>query len=80
VSGHPPAAFALSGVLIAAGPALAHHPFASEFDANAPLSLIGKVIKVDWSDPHVMVHVSSDAQPQRHNCHTVPPSVLKLSF
>jgi hypothetical protein len=46
--------FAALGLFIATVPALAHHPFASEFDANAPLRLTGKV----WNDPHVVVHVA----------------------
>jgi Family of unknown function (DUF6152) len=52
------ATFIALGVLIAAGPALAHHPFASEFDVNAPLMLSGKVTQIEWNEPHVVVHVS----------------------
>lgn len=62
------ATFATLGLLVAATPAFAHHPFASEFDANAPLSLTGKVTQVDWNDPHVMVHVAiNDASGQTRN-------------
>jgi hypothetical protein len=43
-------------MLVAAGPAVAHHPFAAEFDAGAPLSLTGKVTQVDWEAPHVIDH------------------------
>jgi hypothetical protein len=35
------AGFAGLGVLAAAVPALAHHPFSAEFDAQAPLTLSG---------------------------------------
>jgi hypothetical protein len=45
------------GVLIAANPALAHHPFSSEFDVNAPLSLSGQVTQIEWNEPHVIVHM-----------------------
>jgi hypothetical protein len=45
--------------LLASGPAFAHHPFASEFDAQAPLTLSGTVTKVDWTDPHVYVHLDA---------------------
>jgi hypothetical protein len=48
----------LAGVLIAAAPALAHHPFASEFDANAPVTLTGTIMNVTWANPHVVIHVN----------------------
>jgi hypothetical protein len=50
--------FAAVGLLMATVPALAHHPFASEFDANAPVILTGKVTRVEWTDPHVLLHVA----------------------
>ena len=52
------AMLATLGLLIGAVPALAHHPFASEFDAQAPVTLSGTVAKVDWNDPHVVIHVN----------------------
>ncbi|HEY7299379.1 MAG TPA: DUF6152 family protein [Xanthobacteraceae bacterium] len=45
------------GMLALSGPALAHHPFASEFDAQAPLTLSGTITKVDWVDPHVLLQM-----------------------
>jgi Family of unknown function (DUF6152) len=53
------AGFSGLGVLAAAVPALAHHPFSTEFDAQAPLTLSGIVTKVDWTNPHVYVHVDA---------------------
>jgi len=38
-------------------PALAHHAFGSEFDANAPILLKGKIVKMEWVNPHTWIHV-----------------------
>jgi hypothetical protein len=48
---------ALAGLLAAAG-ALAHHAFATEFDVNRPITLQGKVTKVELINPHSWIHVS----------------------
>jgi hypothetical protein len=38
-------------------PAVAHHAFGSEFDANAPILLKGKIVKIEWVNPHTWIHV-----------------------
>jgi hypothetical protein len=43
--------------LAAAGPALAHHSFATQYDADQPVTLKGVVTKVEWMNPHARFYV-----------------------
>ena len=55
-------AYTILAVALAAGSiAYAHHAFSAEFDANAPIKISGKVVKVDWINPHAWIHVKTDA-------------------
>ena len=38
-------------------PVVAHHAFGAEFDRNAPVKLQGKVVKLEWVNPHTWIHL-----------------------
>jgi hypothetical protein len=44
-------------LLLAAAPLLAHHSLAAEFDSSKPITLRGKITKVEWMNPHVYVWI-----------------------
>jgi hypothetical protein len=35
----------------------AHHAFAAEYDAQAPLTLKGTVNRIEWTNPHAYVYI-----------------------
>ena len=48
-----------AGILLAgvAAPLVAHHAFGAEFDRDAPIRLQGKVVKLEWVNPHAWIHI-----------------------
>jgi hypothetical protein len=46
-----------AGVFMTAMPAVAHHSFPAQYDAEKPVTLTGTVTKVEWTNPHIFIHI-----------------------
>ncbi len=51
------AGFAIAALLASASPARTHHSFAAEFDGSKPVRLVGKITRVEWTNPHSYFYV-----------------------
>lgn len=57
----------------------AHHAFSSEFDAKRPVTLRGKITKVEWINPHAWMHLevkTADGKVENWMIEAGPPGAL----
>lgn len=73
---------AVAGLMIPLAQLAAHHSFAAEYDANKPVTLKGKVTKVEWTNPHARFYVDvadANGKVTNWNLELASPNVLKRS-
>jgi hypothetical protein len=46
----------LCGLAMVALAAEAHHSFPAQYDIDKPITLTGKVTKVEWTNPHIFIY------------------------
>jgi len=70
-------------VLLAAVPIRAHHG-STGYDRNKPVRLIGKVSGLEWTNPHVVIHLDvagADGKVATWLVNTLPPNAAtRLGF
>jgi len=69
-----------AGMMMAAALSVsAHHSFSAEFDSTKPVTLEGKVVMMEWVNPHSWLHIDvtkADGKVERWKIEGGSPSVL----
>jgi hypothetical protein len=63
----------------AAAPAVAHHSFAAVFDGTRPVAVTGKIVRVEWANPHIWFYLEvtePDGDVVEWGFSGAPPGVL----
>jgi hypothetical protein len=66
--------------MTAGAPAMAHHSFATQYDADAPVAMTGVVTRVDWTNPHARFYLDvagDDGEVVSWNFELASPNVLR---
>ena len=83
---HTKALIAATALILAVGavPAMGHHAFAAEFDADSPVKLTGKVTRMEWINPHAWIHIEVTKEDGSIETWMVesgsPPSLFRRGF
>lgn len=70
---------AVAGLLVSVELAQAHHSFAAEFDGTKAVRLVGKLTKIEWTNPHSYFYLDvTDASGKSANwsCEAGAPGAL----
>lgn len=49
---------ALGIIMLGLSSTQAHHAFSGEFDSTKPINLRGKVVRMEWINPHAWLHLA----------------------
>ena len=66
--------------MLASVPMHAHHAFAAEYDSNQMITLTGKITKVEWTNPHIYIHMDvadTAGKAASWSVEGYPPNTLK---